>query len=129
MLNSNLDIYKKIEIFVETYIDLLKKNPYIPGFVINEINRNPDRLLNLINLQGIDFALLGMQIAHETKRKKIKPIDIRHIMVNIIGMCIFPFIGRPILQNFLFQNNQEEYDKFIEERKKIIPQFVINSLK
>jgi len=44
-------------------------------------------------------------------------------------MCIFPIIGRPIIQVILFEDNKADYDKFLESRKKEVADFIINSIK
>ena len=43
-LASDLPLGLKIRRFVETYIDQLQRHPKIPGFVITELNRHPERL-------------------------------------------------------------------------------------
>jgi hypothetical protein len=43
-------------------------------------------------------------------------------------MCIFPFIAKPIWQMSTGMNDKE-FREFIDERKKIIPQLIIASLK
>jgi AcrR family transcriptional regulator len=39
-INKDLPFFSKIELFVEDYISLIKKNPHIPGFIIHELGRN-----------------------------------------------------------------------------------------
>src|SRR5208283_4719482 len=40
-MESDTGVLDKLSFFIETYIDVLLHNPFIPQFVINEINRNP----------------------------------------------------------------------------------------
>jgi hypothetical protein len=44
-------------------------------------------------------------------------------------MCIFPVIGRPIVQVVLFDDDKKAYDKFLESRKTEVAEFIINSIK
>ena len=48
MMISDKPVFEKIEFFVENYLNLLQKHPYIPGFVISELNRNPEILVKII---------------------------------------------------------------------------------
>jgi TetR/AcrR family transcriptional regulator len=48
-------------------------------------------------------------------------------MVNIIAMCIFPFVARPIVQN-IFDMNNEEYQLYLESRQTEIVDFVLKSI-
>jgi hypothetical protein len=49
-------------------------------------------------------------------------------MINIIALCIFPVIGRPILQPILFGNDTDRYNEFIQQRKEEVTKFVLNAL-
>ena len=60
---------------------------------------------------------------------KIRVINPRHLVINIIALCVFPFAAKPLLQNMLFDNNSGDYHKFLLERKKEVCQFIINSVK
>jgi len=42
---SEQPLFEKIETFVSEYIDEMLENPYLPWFVINEINRDPDQFM------------------------------------------------------------------------------------
>jgi hypothetical protein len=38
-------------------------------------------------------------------------------------MTVFPFLGKPILQTFEVMND-EEFQKFVEERKTLVPMWI-----
>ena len=134
MMLSDKSIFEKIEFFVDNYITLLQKHPYIPGFVINELNRNPQILVNLFE-KNVHFKEMNLfekfdnQIQSEVQKGIIRPIDSRNLMTNVIGLCIFPIVARPIVQGIMFNNNKKEYDSFLEQRKKFVVDFIINSIK
>jgi len=126
---SKVDFFIKIENFVENYIDLLLKNPLIPIFILQETNRNPDRIVNMIISKGANPQLLQLLVQKEVDSGLIKPIESRQLFVNILSMCVFPFAGRPLIQGILFQNDKLEYEKFLVLRKKEVSSFIINSIK
>jgi AcrR family transcriptional regulator len=125
----DITIEKKIESVVERYLSVIMENPFIPGFIINELNKDPEQLSNYIISLGIDITLLS-SIINDTVSKEfgITPQMARHAIVNIIGMCIFPFIGRPLLEKIIFQSDKSEYDKFLLERTRVITDVIIKSL-
>jgi TetR/AcrR family transcriptional regulator len=45
IFNSDAPLFEKIENFVNEYIDEMQENPYLPWFVMNEINRDPDQFM------------------------------------------------------------------------------------
>jgi len=134
MMGSEKPIFEKIEFFIENYLNLLQKHPYIPGFVISELNRNPEILIKLFekNVQFKESNLiekLEIQIKLEIEKGILKPISAKNLMTNAISLCIFPIIARPILQGVLFENDKKEYDGFLEQRRSFIKEYIINSIK
>jgi TetR/AcrR family transcriptional regulator len=129
IMMSEQPFEKKIRLFVSHYIDTLLKNPHLPVFVLHELQRKPERILGLIKSSGIKPAVTASMLQREIDEGKIMPIPLPHLIVNMIGMCIFPFIGRPILEGFIFNGNTEAYDYFLEERKTMVADFIINSIR
>jgi TetR/AcrR family transcriptional regulator len=50
-------------------------------------------------------------------------------MVNMLALCIFPFAARPMIQGFIFRNDSVAFDKFLEERKVAVADFILNAVK
>lgn len=128
-LNSNSPLFRKIEVFVDHYIDVLSKNPFIPGFILHELGHNTERLSKIIRTVGLNPDLFVEQVKAEIEAGTINPIDPRDLLVNMLAMCIFPFVGKPILKVVLFKNNEEEYHEFLNRRKIAAAQFIVNSIK
>jgi len=134
MMTGETPIFEKIEFFVENYINLLNKHPYIPGFIISELNRNPQMLVNIfeknIGLQKTDIIQkLDQQIQREVESGILKPISAQNLMTNVVSLCIFPIVAKPVLKGILFNNNEKEYKTFLKQRKEFVKEFVINSIK
>lgn len=58
VLNADMPFLKKIEIFIDNYIDLLIENPFLPIFILNELYRQPEKLIYLIRSSGIHPEVL-----------------------------------------------------------------------
>jgi len=128
--DNNDDFFTLIRKFVSLYIDIVMKNPFIPMFILGEVNKKgPSTFVNVIKSAGINPQAFRDRIQKEIDSGNIKPIDPNQLLINTIGMCIFPIIGRPIIQVVLFDDNKLEYIKFLESRKKEVAEFVINSIK
>jgi len=50
------------------------------------------------------------------------------LIVNILSLCIFPFVAKPIIKGILLENNEIKYKAFIEERKSAVSRFIINAI-
>ena len=128
IFNTDGDLFEKIEKFIDVYVDMLIANPYIPIFILNEINRNPEKILQMLKHSGIHPENFVKFIENEIKKKKIKQISPEHLIVNMLSLCIFPFAGRPVIQGMLFKNSKKEYDRFLTDRKKEITKFIFNAI-
>jgi TetR/AcrR family transcriptional regulator len=126
---SNLPFEEKLRGAINSYIDLFIKNPHLPVFVINEMHRNPTLIPEIILSEGAKPEYLMLAIGEELKKMKVKHITPVHLIVNILSMCIFPFAAAPILTGVIFKNNKAAYQQFIQERKQIVFDFIMNSLK
>jgi hypothetical protein len=47
----------------------------------------------------------------------------------MLGLCIFPFAARPMIQGFIFKNDALAYQAFLESRKKDVAEFIIKAIK
>ncbi len=126
---KDIPMMKKFEVFVETYTDMLKEMPFLPFFFFQEISVNPDRLVRLIQQGGVDPSVTIPEMLKKLQEWGIHDMDPRHVIANLIGMVIFPFVARPIFQRIGFNNDPEAYDRFLEERKEVIPRFIEMALK
>lgn len=127
LLESDLAIKEKISFFVKIYLNMLYENPYVPGFVINTLNTNPDRFLKYIINSGLNPMILQQQIDEEVSRGLIRNLRAEHLLVNILGLCIFPYLAKPIIQN-VFSMKDEEYQAYLESRQTEIIDFVLKSI-
>ncbi len=129
LMKKDLALFEKIKLFVENYINTINENPHIPAFIIHELNRNPERVAELIKSTGINPSFFVNQVYEEIEKGTIEPVNPFHLIVNMLAMCIFPFVARPILQNIIFNEDPKVYAAFIEQRKKEVSEFVINAIK
>jgi AcrR family transcriptional regulator len=127
IMTSDLPLFTKIESFADNYIDLLMENPYVPNFLVNENNRNPERFVNMLKSQGVDPNILRDQIKREFEAGIICETTVEDLMVNLVSLCVFPFVARNIFCN-MFVRSVDDYNKFLLIRKKEIPKLIIGSL-
>jgi len=129
LLASDMSFLEIIELFIKNYIELILENPHIPAFVLHELNQNPENIAQFMGKQVPQLPGLFDKINLEISRGSIVPIDPRQLMVNIIGLCIFPFVARPIIQEVFFKNDKDAYQQFLIDRKTEVYNFILNSIK
>jgi AcrR family transcriptional regulator len=125
---SDTGIVSKIEQFVDAYIDILIKHPFIPGFVMKELNRDPSGLFKLVVKFGLDPQPVLSHIQDAMDRGEIIQMKPQHLVANVVSMCIFPFAARPIISFVIFKDDKQALEAFYNERAEVIKKFVINAI-
>jgi TetR/AcrR family transcriptional regulator len=129
IFQSDDTLFTKIEKFCDTYITQEIKTPYVPIFILNEVNRQPQAFLKkVLGNTSPPVEKLLQQIEKETKAGIIKPIDPLQLLLNTLSLCIFPFLASPMIQ-LLTGMEAKKFRVLMEERKKLVPQLIIESIK
>lgn len=130
ILNEDNDIFEVIETFISKYLDVINKNPFIPMFILNEVNKKDTGfIVRVLKNSGINVKIFEKLIQKEIKNGKIKNVDAKQLLVNILALCVFPYLGRPLLEVIIYNDNKNDYDNFLENRKKEVTELIINSIK
>ncbi len=128
IVQSDEPIVTKIEQVIDAYITLLIKHPFIPGFVMKELNRDPSGLFKIVIKFGLNPQAIFDHIQLAMDRGEIIQMQPKHLAVNIISMCIFPFAARPILSFVVFKDDPKALEAFYAERAEVIKKFVIDAI-
>ncbi len=129
VFESDQPLFTKIEQFAAAYIDEILENPFLPLFIINQINQDTDHFLRdiLSRNQPRPHALLR-QIETEVKKGTIRPIAPEQLLMNLVSLCIFPFMAKPMLNRTLGINDKK-FRELMEARKTEVPRFIIAAIK
>ncbi|GAA4459793.1 hypothetical protein GCM10023093_01430 [Nemorincola caseinilytica] len=120
--DHNTTLQEKITQIVAHYIDMLKKNPGVPFFVMNEVNTAPEKLVARIKLQRNDLYIVK-QWMEFVKSRPQTALNPAHIFLNLLGMTVFPFVAAPMI-SLRLGLDQQQFDALMDERKKLIPMWV-----
>ena len=130
-LSDSGSVFEKIENFFNMHQDLLWKNRNFPIFFLNEVNRNPNLIKKIFEKSELDSNILNFikQINEEKTQGKIcKNVEPINLIVNIISLSIFPYIGELVLTEVM-QRLNSDYGTFLQQHRQQMAQFVINSIK
>jgi len=128
LVHSDQPFEEKLGSFLEKYIDLLQRNPFLPTFILKEMNRDPEILAHIIKSSGVVPADIFAMLEREMDAGNIRQMDPRDLMVNVLGLSIFPVAAGPLLNIMFFDNNKKEYERFLQQRKETVKTFILNSL-
>ncbi|MEQ8705370.1 MAG: TetR/AcrR family transcriptional regulator [Phaeodactylibacter sp.] len=130
VFEAEIPLFEKIEQFVDRYISLLMQNPEMPGFVISELNQKGEAFAQeLLSRQAKPNPLpFIMQVQQEVAAGNIQPVNPVGLVMNLLSLCVFPFLARPMFQGMM-QIDQATYDEMMEARKREVAAFVIRSIR
>lgn len=125
----NLSFEDKIRFFFKEHIAFLQKNPRLPSFLLNEINRNPARIRKFLANVHIESLWEMFYTQHKTELERcgITRENIPQILTTMAAISVFPFAAKKLLEE-LFGITGLKFEDYIEERKSFAADFVISAL-
>ncbi|MCF8370995.1 MAG: TetR/AcrR family transcriptional regulator [Bacteroidales bacterium] len=108
-----------ITIFIDAYFRVLEQNPFLPQFVIGELNRDPSRLATFM-AEKIGLTSLVDKAMSLFQNEGFNLKNPQQFMISLISMIIFPFVAKPILHHIIFKGDQLLVDQFFAERKSYV---------
>lgn len=129
-LNSDMPFFEMVESWINTYYEILPEYPQIPIFILNEVNQNSDALIKRIlrrNPQAV-FTRLSQRVEEEVKKGTIKDIPVIDLGLNVLSLCVFPFMFK-ILALKVAKKSVTEYNNVLAEHKKYVIELILNGLK
>ena len=100
-INGGDDIRTLLHRLITVYIHTLQHNPDFPRFMLREMADGGANLSKLI--ESVDPLIknipveINRRLAAGMASGRIRQVPPLHLMLNVLGMCIFTFIARPII--------------------------------
>ena len=123
MLPLELEGSEWLRDFIHNYLQMIANNPQLTRFLVWEIGKGGSEIGALVHecLQGITAeqkAILdaGLQAFNQ---QSVSPLKTLHFFINIVSMCVYPFIAKPILEN-LFPDIEVGTGEFLQAREESI---------
>lgn len=111
------------------YHDMLITNPYLPGFILQEVNRDPTKLVVQFLDIGLEPATILTAIQKELEIYLGFKVDPRHFVLSLLSMVIFPILSMPMMCGLFFDSDKEAYQEFLEQRKLLVPKMLLGGVK
>ena len=119
---------EQLDFMVDHYIDLLLQNPDLPFFVLNLLQSGKlppedkdDPLFRNIQQMRNSFLKNILEAMEKGKVKNIHPL---HVIANMMGLIIFPFMARSLLMARAGNISRKEFEELMIERKRLIPEWI-----
>lgn len=128
IMNKPIGFREKIAELIDHDFELLKKNPSLAIFVMNEIHRNPDRMATSIEvLKKVHHSQFEAQLQQEIERGAVRPITAMHLMPLIFCNIQFLFMGKAMHMK-MWQVDEAGFDAFANQHKELVKDLVLTYL-
>ena len=136
LLSSDAALEQKVEGFVHLYIDTVREQPFLPGYILAELHQHPERVRGLQEAIGLQPAMvaktlltrLRTQLEEGAKAGTLRRIAPEQFMVSLLALTVFPFAARPVLDLALGMND-ESFARFLDQRRAELPAFILSALR
>lgn len=129
ILNDDLPLEAKIYKFVDHMTELLKRDPLLPMFVLSEMRGENSKMCETIaELHAEEKNRFQLQLEEEAAKGNIRKTDFAQVEVSLMSMVIFPFVSMNMLKMKKGMSTEEFY-RFMDDRKKAIPEMILTYLR
>lgn len=129
ILGSDASLPDKVRQVVEVELAFLSERPYLPGYVVAELNFNPERIQRLFADRGPPpLDRVQAQLDAHAADGSIRPVRAEQFLVNMMSLVLFPFVARPLL-DVIAGTGGEGFARFIEERKAFLADFILAGMR
>jgi len=113
---ENGDFASKVEMIVDIYDDVLRKNENMPRFVFVEIQRNPSLISEFVARSAkaqLYISTISELLEHAVDSNFTKMTK-EHVLTTFVGLIVAPYLLEPLLAMYrtdekekeIFKNNQ-----------------------
>ncbi|MDJ1473014.1 TetR family transcriptional regulator [Cytophagaceae bacterium DM2B3-1] len=128
ILTKPLELKEKIAEIIDHDFNMFKNNPDLSLFILNEIHRNPERVMEAIPIaKHIVHGIFEEQLRDAIARKEVRNVDVKSIFLMIIANTQFIFQCKAMHMH-MWQVSEEEYYAFADKHKKLICDMIISYL-
>ncbi|SFQ38516.1 TetR/AcrR family transcriptional regulator [Hymenobacter arizonensis] len=129
VLDTDMELFDKIRLVVDTYLTFVSRNSFLPLFIVNEVNRNPHFFFRaVVEKERNHLDKFRRQVEEAVAQGRIHPISPAQLFMNVMSLVIFPFLGKPIIQVGLGLSDKD-FKREMEHRRTEVAEFVIRAIR
>ena len=126
------NFHKFLEKFIHEYLKNISTRRNVMRFILWELEKSADELatwfFDSFKKQGYSGNPVVMRVEQAIKDGEIRKVNPQHFVLNLLGMCVFPFVAAPLLVHILPGFNIRS-KKFMTERENAILEIVGEGIK
>lgn len=124
IFNQPISLRNKLNKLIDHDFEMFKNNPKLANFVLNELQRNPERFLEILPISKIiNQSFFEKQVSDAIQSGEIRNISAIHIMLLLKSNIQFIFQSR-VMTTQIWGMKDEDFDRFAEKHKEIIKEMI-----
>lgn len=118
ILDSDTPYMERVSKILDEYMDFLIKNPSLPKFVCEEINRDVDNLIDSARFIGLDRLMMQAKntLIREMEAGNLNKVDPQIVFMTFYSMMLYPFLTKNMLIT-LFLDKEENFQPLMQKWK------------
>ena len=128
ILKTEMSLDEKLAGIIDRYFEMLHENPNLPSFIMFEVNKHPELVKELAAEIKLEETVELLDSAFRDNRITSTKEFAFQVILNIISLCVFPFMMKPMAEE-MSKRNGLEWTDMMEKRKTFLKGLIINSLK
>ena len=119
IMRSDLPLMERLGLVADEYFGMFAENPSMPRFVMSEIQRDVDHLIDTARTLHLDkvFSLIRDALAAEMAEGKIRKVPYYVMFTTFYGLITFPFLTKNLYGSW-FRMSDDEFREMLAEWKK-----------
>lgn len=129
IFESDQPFEDKVRAFVASEFDTMDANPYMPGYVISELQQQPGRIKALLESSGpppLD-AIQG-SLDKEIAAGRYHPITAADFFLTALSLILYPYAARPVV-TMLTEMNGESLDAMFARRREMTAEWLLRMVR
>ncbi len=114
---------EKIKKIIKLYLLMIRRNEFVPLFVVNEFHRDSQHLFKVVlkDPQRVSPIIkLRKFVEDEMEKGHIRKMPIIDLVSTFISLVVFPFLIRRPLTDLFLEGNDSAFDDFLDRRSDLI---------
>ncbi len=127
--SKDIPISERVASLVDVYYAILKNNPMLPLFVVREIDRDVDYIINTIknSPMRMTFKKIGASLRAEMAEGKLNTVPLSVLFCTFYGAMAFPFLTKNLYEHLL--EEEGTFDELLEQWKPYVVRQMDNLLR
>ena len=127
------NFYDFLTQFVRTYLKFITPRRTLMRFIFWEISKTRGTITSyfweVFNQRGYNENPIVSKIKHAIDSGQIRPVNPEHLILSLLGMCIFPSMAAPLIEDILRYKINLDDPAFLKKREKVIVDLIWNGVK